>query len=239
MNAPPAPRSRLSSALARTIARLETRNVRGRYASSAQPVVNVAPYRKLNRRGQLNKEVNYKDSTSNNYALDTTGTIRLPFEVASGTAVTERTGKKIILKSLQVRGFLVVGLTAQYNDVAILVVFDKRPTGSLPAITDILVSADSFAMNNDSNSGRFTILKRHDLSLVGNGAGNNYTSNTMVSADFFVDLKNRSSVYKALGTGAIGDIEEGAIYIIAVGNNVAGTGACTGYLNCRLRYYDV
>ena len=47
-----------------------------------------------------------------------------------------------------------------------MIVYDKRPTGALPTVSDILVSASSSAMNNDANTGRFSILKRHDDILI-------------------------------------------------------------------------
>ena len=82
--------------------------------------------------------------------------------VAQGAAVTQRVGKKIVMKGLQCRGNLQNGSTANSNDVAFMIVYDKRPTGALPTVSDILVSASSSAMNNDANTGRFSILKRHD-----------------------------------------------------------------------------
>ena len=66
------------------------------------------------------------------------------------------------MKGLQCRGNLQNGSTANSNDVAFMIVYDKRPTGALPTVSDILVSASSSAMNNDANTGRFSILKRHD-----------------------------------------------------------------------------
>ena len=67
-------------------------------------------------------------------------------------------------------------------------------------------------MNNDANTGRFSILKRHDDILIGNlTAAANWTEATVKSCDWWLDLKSTPVVYKAAGTGAIGDIEEGAL----------------------------
>ena len=60
-----------------------------------------------------------------------------------------------------------------------------------------------------------------------------------MSADFYLDLKGLEVVYKAAATGAIGDIEQGALYCITVGNNTAGTGGATGFMGFRLRFLDV
>lgn len=190
------------------------------------------------------KETGYIDVATAYYDLNTTGSIALLSTVPQGAAVTQRVGKKIALKSLQCRGIVYNGSTATFNDFAYMIVYDKRPTGSLPAITDILVSATPTSMNNDNNSGRFSILKRVDGMLIGNqsltGAVANYaTDSSAVGADWYLPLRDRETVYKGLGTGTIADTEQGALYIVTVGGNVAGTGAASAQLAFRLRFNDI
>lgn len=180
-------------------------------------------------------ETGFVDLASNAYNLDTTGSIVLLATVPQGTSTSQRVGKKIQWKSLQCRGRYTANSTAQVNDCAVLIVYDKRPTGSLPAITDVLVSASASSFNNDANSGRFVILKRKDFDLTGNSAL--ATSTSAKSADFFLKI-NRPCEFAAAGTGAIGDISMGALYLITVGSNVAGTTAATAALAFRVRYTD-
>lgn len=201
----------------------------------------------LNRRGVASKETGYVDTTAAgataNYVFDTTGTIALIATVAQGASVNQRIGKKIVWKSLQCRGQAFNGSTASINDCALLIVYDKRPTGALPAITDILIASTSASPNNDANSGRFSILKRWDFILTGNITGTpatqSLTDSSAMSADWFLNLKSKPGVFKAAGTGAIGDIEEGAIYIVTVGSVAAGTGAATLAASFRTRFVDV
>ena len=48
-----------------------------------------------------------------------------------------------------------------------MIVYDKRPTGALPTVSGHpRLPASSSAMNNDANTGRFSILKRHDDILI-------------------------------------------------------------------------
>jgi len=188
----------------------------------------------------MSNETGFVDVAFASYALDTTGTVTLLNTVAQGAGVSQRVGKKIALKGLQFRGNMQNNSTASINDVAFLIVYDKRPTGALPAVTDILTSATSFAMNNDANSGRFSILKRVDCTLAGNPtAAANYTSEMIRSADFFLSLKNLPTVYKAAATGAIGDIEQGALYLLTIGSISAGTGAAVINGSFRMRFLDV
>lgn len=202
-----------------------------------------SPLRGLNRRGLSSQETGFVDLAVAGYNEDTTGSIALIATVAQGASVNQRVGKKIVLKSLQMHGFQQNGSTAFINDAAILIVYDKRPTGSLPSVTDILVSANSNAFNNDANSGRFRIIKRIDNTLIGpitaSVATSQLTECSAVNTDAFVKLKGLPVVYKAAGTGAIGDIEEGALYVVTVGNVAAGTAAATAFLSFRTRFIDV
>lgn len=195
-------------------------------------------YKSLNRRGVASRETGFVDLATASYACDTTGTVTLIATIAQGASVNQRVGKKVVLKSLQGRGFMFNGSTATVNDVAFLIVYDKRPTGSLPAVTDILVAATSNAMNNDANSGRFKILKRCDALLAGIPATSNGVG-PAESVDFYMKLNGLQEVFKAAGTGAIGDIEEGAMYLVTVGNVAAGTAAATLQIGLRTRFIDV
>lgn len=216
-----------------TVAR-KANQVRGRAMSMA-----LAPMsgRYLNRRG-VSKETGYVDLAAANYAFDTTGTIVLAATVAQGASVNQRIGKKIVWKSIQCRGTGFSGTTTVASDTAFLVVYDRRPTGALPAITDILVTASSTSMNNDVNSGRFSILKRIDQQFIGNITAP-ATGKEAFTFDFFLDLKMRPGVFKAAASGAIGDIEEGAIYLVSVGSVAAGTTAPTLNAGFRTRFIDV
>lgn len=216
---------------------------RGKYVVPSSRYNRANSYRGLNRRGVASRETGFVDLGAASYNIDTTGTITLIPTIAQGASVNQRVGKKILLKSLQCRGFAVNGSTATINDSAIIFVYDKRPTGALPAITDVLVSANSQSLNNDANSGRFSIVKRLDFMMIGPQTGTiateQLTDSTGVSCDFYLDLRKRACTFKAAGTGAIGDIEEGALYMITVGQVAAGTGAASATLSFRTRFIDV
>lgn len=202
----------------------------GRYTSRMSARLQRAP--------GVPRESGYVDLALATYALDTTGSIVLLATVAQGASVNQRVGKKILWKSLQCRGSIFNRTTGVVNDTALMVVYDKRPTGALPTITDILVTANSNAFNNDANSGRFRILKRMDEVLIGNTT-TPATGQEEKDCSFFLDLKGLQGVFKAAGTGAIGDIEEGAIYLVTVGDNAAGTAAASANLAFRTRFIDV
>ncbi len=186
------------------------------------------------------RDAGYVDLADATYAMNTTGTITLLATVAQGASINERIGKKAVWKSLQMRGHIFGNATTLVTKVAFLVVYDKRPTGTLPGITDILEAATPTAFNNTQNEGRFQILKRVDTVLTGNNTtAAQQTAATAYSADFYLDLKQKPVVYKAAGTGAIGDIEQGALYFITVGNVVAGTADADLQAGFRVRFNDI
>lgn len=191
----------------------------------------------------MSRETGFVDVATAAYQLDTSAgstNVVLLNTIPQGASVNQRVGKKVALKSLQFRGNIANGSTATVNDVAFLIVYDKRPTGALPAITDIITSTSSLAMNNDANAGRFTILKRYDDVLMGNSAAAaSYTDSMYKACDFFLTLRGLPTVFKAAGTGGIGDIEEGALYIVTTGNSVAGTGAAQMTGQFRIRFVDM
>lgn len=163
-------------------------------------------------------EKNYVDLANANYACDTTGSVTLIATIAQGASVNQRIGKKCVLRSLQCRGIVVSGTTTTTADAAYMIVYDKRPTGALPNITDILNSATSVSMNNDNNASRFSILKRVDLVFAGSVA-NTLTTSSVQGADWYLNLKGKPVTFNAAGTGAIGDIDEGALYLVTVGSS--------------------
>jgi len=187
---------------------------------------------------QPKQETGYSDLVSQSVAFDTTGTIVLASTIAQGTAVTQRVGKRIILKNVQVKGTFQNNAAATYTFCELALVYDKRPTGSLPNINDIFDSFTSYAFAKDTGSPRFTILRRWSYCLAGAPATGNGLG-TAACIDDFVKIKDKPVVYKAAATGAIADIEEGALYLVSLGGNAAGTSAASGTFSLRVRFVDV
>lgn len=184
------------------------------------------------------KETGYHDVGSTTYDMSTSGSILHLNVVPQGTTVISRVGKKYMLKSIQFRGRSIAGSATTVADGAYMIVYDKRPTGSLPSITDILVSVNSESFNNDSNSPRFQILKRVDRIFTGNSSTIT-TDGCAHTEDFFLKLRNLPVVCKFGTAGTIGEISDGALYMVSVGNVAAGTSAPSISGQFRIRFLDV
>lgn len=182
-------------------------------------------------------ENNYVDLAAAAYAADTTGTVTLVATIAQGASVNQRIGKKAIYKSIQIRGAVANNSSAVYNRATMLLVYDRRPTGGLPAVTDILVSASSYAFPNDTNTGRFKTLMRRDYDLNNAPSATTGTDSSSLLIDEYVKC-SKQIIFKAAGTGAIGDIEEGALYLVTVGSAAAGATAAAITVGARVRYHE-
>lgn len=183
------------------------------------------------------RNAHFVDLAAAAYVLDTTGSITLLATIAQGVSDSQRVGKKAAYKSVQVRGSVASGTTATLNDVSLLIVYDREPTGALPNITDILNTANSRSFNNDTNSDRFKIVRRIDKVLIGNST-TPATGVESFNLDEYIDLKGMPIQFGNAGTGAIGDIKKGALYLVTVGNIAAGTAAASATLGFRTRFFD-
>lgn len=195
-------------------------------------------------RGQarFGRSANYADLAFATYDCSTTGSIALLNTVATGAAQTQRVGKKILMKSLQIRGLVTNKATTISSQVAWMIVYDRRPAAALPLITDILNSISPNSFLNDANSARFKILHRWSETLLGDVAVAADTNDeTAYNVDEYLKIpkKNRKVSYGAAGTGAIGDIDQGALYLVTVGGNAAGTAASSFLAGFRLRFWDI
>lgn len=172
------------------------------------------------------------------FAFTTTGTVSLVAGgISQGSSVNQRQGKFINWKSMQIRGKVIPsgGAAAGSTTVCtLLIVYDKQPTGVLPAISDILDAINSSAMNKDAASSRFRILKRMDYCVVASDA----SPYRVHRVDEFLDLRMKKCEFRAAGDGLIGDFAYGAIYAVSVGDHGVGANSADGALVFRTRFVD-
>lgn len=186
------------------------------------------------------RDLKFVDSTTGvgmNY--DTTGSILLVNGIAEGDDFTSRNSRSVMLKSVTLRGFAQSSATGTaVHKVRTLLVWDNAANGVALAITDVLTSANSLAFPNVNNEKRFTIL--YDVSHV---LGPFTSTATQAIADQTVvgieALINMSAPVQFNGTGAtIASIQNGSIYLITIGDSVAGATQPTGSFSTRVRFLE-
>lgn len=178
------------------------------------------------------------DVAPNSYVADTTGTVTLLNGIATGTDFTDRIGRKIILKSIFVRGLVgPVDTSTGTNCARILIVYDMQANGSAPAVTDILKTADSRDQINLNNRDRFKILFDKQWTLGPfDGVTLGYIGAPSVANVKLYRRLNLETLFNGT-TAAIGSIATGSIYMVTIGNQAAANGS-SFQVSTRIRFVD-
>lgn len=174
--------------------------------------------------------------------FNTTGTVTHINAIPLGTGDEEREGKTCKVTSIQIKGYAVTD-TATVGDVCrYLVIYDKKPSGVLPAPTDLLntVSCNGFVRWDQKH--RFIVLRDEAFTLAGSytapGTGDivkpiHYINEYIkLSADLTCQWTSSDT------TGAIATATEGAIYLLTVGSAAAGTADAEMACNYRVSFRD-
>jgi len=156
----------------------------------------------------------------------TTWTINVLNDVGQGTTATTRIGRKILMKSLLLQGW--VSSTAP---IRILIIYDRQPNGALPAATDVLTSNTLMAAMNLDNRDRFICL----ADIFPGDDSENLTGNFPTGFGWKRFIKmNLETIYGGVA-GTIADINTGSLLIMT---NCYG-GTVTGETGLqRLRFVD-
>lgn len=188
------------------------------------------------------KNAHYVDLARVQYIMCTpptaTDNVVLIATMAQGVGVTQRVGKHAAYKSIQLRGSLVTRGTGVPDDSCALIVYDREPTGILPQVTDILQGNDCYSFLNDVNSERFRIIRRLNFTSCGNAATPT-TGREIQDIEEYIDMRSMPVVFKAAGTGAIGDIAKGALYLVWTGTGANTVNTPAMNLGIRTRFMDV
>jgi len=194
-------------------------------------------------RGWMNRpgELKYSDIAATPYAFDTTGTVTALNLLAVGDDATNRDGRQVLCKSIQVTGPigpLTDNVVLPSFNRCMLVWDSQANSGTIATIAQILTASTSVANLNLDNRERFTILRDYKCAL---GGGNDAAtlaysqSPSMTKIDWFVPL-NLVTTYSGT-TAAIGSIATGALLLVTIGNQAAGSNM-SGNFTTRLRFLD-
>lgn len=173
------------------------------------------------------------------YACDTTGSVTLLDGVATGTDYTDRIGRKIMLKSVQVRG--VIGpqdQTVVDHLARVMVVYDKQPTGAAPALATILNAATATSFMNLSSRDRFVVIFDQivPVAVVSNVATQSLAGSPTTHLVNQYKSLNHEVIFGTTG-GTIAGIQSGALWLVTCGSQAA-TGGSNAVLSCRVRFLD-
>lgn len=187
-------------------------------------------------------EGQFFDTANAAYACNTTGSITHLDIVPQGTTINTRVGARYRLTSAHLRGYVTADTTTLVAHTAFALVWDFQPNKALPAITDIFDSISPNSFPKRENVRRFKILRYQKNTVIGNAntAGQN-TAATAFPVDMYVKLPSWcvAECTTADTTGAIGNRINGALYLVTMGDVVAGTADANLAVGVRVSLKDV
>lgn len=157
-----------------------------------------------------------------------TGNIHI---VPQGDTESSREGRKIEIKSIQLRGTFSLAPGGDANGISIaylVMILDTQCNGANPAITDVFTSnAMGSNMINLSNDNRFRILKRFCVTLNSNaGVTTAYNQNAM-PLEYYMKCNIPITYDNTAATGAITTTRQNSIFFAqgsAVDNQITFDG---------------
>lgn len=147
-------------------------------------------------------------------------------EIAQGTSTEQRVGNRIFMRTLIVD--FTVNFTNRRNltpvpntpfDFRVAVIYDRRPTGTMPTVADVFDDSEPLAFPRQSTRDRFDIL--YLRTITSNPITTNEATTYPAAAFGFHGLKHRrisipirrpASWKQTSTTGVLADIVTGALY---------------------------
>jgi len=190
------------------------------------------------------------DLAYTNSFFTTAGTFTTLNVPVNGSEQYQRVGRRIFLRSLQIKGVMNFAATSVQDVCRIMVVYDHQPNAALPVLADLIQNSNAglatqvLSYPNLNNRDRFTILKDYKIMLppFTNTAG--VITNEVIpdpirnsmNIDWDIRLGRRETTFNAVNGGTIADVTTGSIFMVTFDGNNAGTVALS--FQSRLRYVD-
>lgn len=186
--------------------------------------------------------VSYTDTSLT--STTSTGSIN---QVVQGDTEVNRNGRQIIIKSVELRGYIDPNLsTLDFNIVNLYLIQDKQCNGALPAFNDIFITIPSANRGNRfpqvSNKKRFKILKKWHIplsstnnSIATPGAPGVITFYAPIHVlDSYIKCNIPIEYDSSVSTGAIASVKSNNLLLVAC--DLLSEAILT--INVRIRFTD-
>jgi len=177
-----------------------------------------------------------KDITQLNTSLiplAATNVVTLLNGVAQGTAATQRLGRRIVMKSLLLKGTVTLAATSTGSSpLRFLVVYDTQTNATAPAATDVLLADNNISPMNLSNSRRFKTLCDINIPCIGTGGPQSVSFDRYIKMNLPVEFNTGSA-------GTVGDIQTGSVYMLSSqANSILTAAPSESSVYSRIRFSD-
>lgn len=205
------------------------------FPSGAKSSSSVNNYALINLNARVNKltslintEFKTIDSTGTSTAVPNAGVRILLNGLVKGDGISNRSGRKVRFKSLQLKYSCEHSGAGAQNRVRVMVVVDKQPNAAVFTVADLLedTAIPTISPRNLDNRKRFAWLYDKSFTL------NDDYPEKMFKHYRKIDCK---TIFDDSDTGLVADITSNSIYMVAVSDHV--TGPLMTYYH-RLRFID-
>lgn len=159
--------------------------------------------------------------------------------VPQGDTESMRNGRKIVIKSIWIKGYIELipagGLQVAAADVYRMVLIqDKQANGATFAVTDYLVSASAIAHKNLANSSRFvTLWESHRALVAGSGVSGAF-GDSIHAVNKYIKCSIPIEFDASATTGAITTQRSNSLALLLLSSD----GLCATNFTVRIRYQD-
>lgn len=164
-------------------------------------------------------------------SAQTTSNVQLLNGLSQGTTAVTRVGTRVYMKSLLVRGQLIMTApTSPSGPVRILVVYDKEANGAACTAAQVLAADTVGSPLSLYSPGRFTVLMDEYMHME-NGNPGAWFINRYVKMGLPVLFNNGNA-------GTVADISSGSVYAFVHTGGQVYTAATNGAIYARIRFED-
>lgn len=173
----------------------------------------------------VNSEKHTYSRTVSASTINSTGSMVELSNISQGDEYTNRQGRSILAKSLELNGWMVQNPSASTTVLRIIIFRDNNADGSTPVSTEVLTSNNTFSLRNPEphNMKRYQIL----LDKV-------YTFDDAKSKIAKFSFYKQMNKHIKFANGA--NSNQGSLWCYLLSNEP--TNAPTVNLNSRIRFYD-
>jgi len=175
---------------------------------------------------QAKAELNFLDVVLNTTHVDSTASFTLLNGMLPGSDANTRLGRKIHIKSVQIKGNVSATAVAPATGGAIIrcktaLVYDKQANASTANFNNVwdnstaVTNPNVTTMRNISNADRFVILwdDTADIDIDYSGTAVNHSANSVHALDYYRKC-NLETQYNTSATGDISGIATGAFFLV-------------------------
>lgn len=198
-------------------------------------------YRAIIKRRPYNKRLYIRTSKTEYKNIDrgftssatTTGISHLLTGMVKGDDIGKRIGRKITLKSVQIKGTIKSYPSSGVAQVVrILLVYAKRVDGVEPPITDLVNPSNIHSLRNTDFLSKYTVLFDKTMFLSQSGQEGSIKQIKMYKKI------NLPQTFDSGNDGDVKDIQTGPLYLFAFGTEVQGTTSNQYSILSRVWYTD-